>query len=209
MSFPRNRWNIKILAPHKLGLKVLHDSTLGISWNGRQFPIEHEASTTPPLHPPKNIMFFDRSALVWLNKWMIYPWLKHLWMMLSHQITHGTQVISDRFGDCKGVVEAVALASIVSFAEPNGFVFKIWTWTQPEYSSSFQKCMKKADPPSPSPSWHWGQHGQGKVDDLACSGSHVEGTDVLFLRVGRVSSGKGGIIQLEMVWMIFVVGLAL
>lgn len=34
-------------------------------------------------------------------------------MMPTHQITHGTQVISDRFGDCKGVVEAVALASIV------------------------------------------------------------------------------------------------
>ena len=37
----------------------------------------------------------------------------------------------------------------------------------------------------------------------------MEGTDVLFLRVGRVSSGKGGIIQLEMVSMIFVVGLVL
>lgn len=139
---------------------------------------------------------------------------KASWMMPTHQITHGTQVISERFGDCKGVVEAVALASMFFFCRAKRFCFQHVNLNKPkqEYSSSFQKCMinvKKADPPSPSPSWHWGQHGQGKVDDLACSGSHVEGTDVLFLRVGRVSSGKGGIIQLEMVSMIFVVGLVL
>ena len=61
---------------------------------------------------------------------------KASWMMPTHQITHGTQVISERFGDCKGVVEAVALASMFFFAEPNGFVFNMSTWTNQNKSTA-------------------------------------------------------------------------
>ena len=48
---------------------------------------------------------------------------KASWMMPTHWITHGTQVISERFGDCKGVVEAVALASMVFFLQSQTVLF--------------------------------------------------------------------------------------